>query len=107
VLLAYLGHDRRFYLDYADGATGRTLEVAPGGGPYDVRPREPGLPLPPGDGRWAPASPPALTALEPGDPEPGETAQPADPAPPETSALPALPGTGDGGQPASDTTKEQ
>ena len=99
MLLAYLGHEHRLYLQYADAATGRTLEVAPGG-TYDVRPREPGMPLPPGDGRWGPAPEPVLTALvtepaapgpEPGDPEP---------APPQTSALPALPGTGDGGEPA-------
>lgn len=100
MLLPYLGSDHRFYLDYADAATGRTLEVAPGGS-YDVRAREPGMPVPPADGRWAPASPPPLTDLaaedetpgpEPGNPEPEST--------PETSALPALPGTGDGGQPA-------
>ena len=100
MLLAYLGSDQRFYLDYADAATGRTLEVAPGG-TYDVRAREPGMPVPPPDGRWGPAQaePPELTALvtEP-DPEPGDP----EPEPPQTSALPALPGTGDGGQPATD-----
>lgn len=101
----YLGSDHRLYLDYADAATGRTLEVAPGG-TYDVRAREPGMPVPPPDGRWGPAPEPALTALVT---EPAEAAasgpEPEDPepAPPQTSALPALPGTGDGGQPATNT----
>ena len=106
---AYLGSDDRQYLQYADAATGRTLEVVPGG-TYEMRPFEPGLPVPPADGRWGPASPPpppartdltpksATPASEPGDPEPEST--------PQTSALPALPGTGDGDQPATDTPEE-
>lgn len=100
---AYLGHENRLYLQYADTATGRTLEVVPGG-TYDVRAREPGMPVPPDDGRWGPASPPPPPEqtdppAEPGAPDP-------EPAPPQTSALPALPGTGDGDQPAADTPEE-
>ncbi len=108
---AYLGSDHRLYLDYADAATGRTLEVAPGGS-YEMCPREPGMPVPPADGRWGePVLPSVFPSVgawlgvareltepeavpEPGEPEPEST--------PETSALPALPGTGDGGQPATD-----
>jgi hypothetical protein len=107
VLLAYLGSDTRMYLQYADAATGRTLEVTPGG-TYDVRTRDPGLPLPPGDGRWGPASPPALTALAVTAPDPEPAAHDDEPEtdPPQMSALPALPGTGDGDQPAADTTEE-
>ena len=55
MLCTYTGSDSRMYLDYRDASTGRTLEASPGGGPYDVEVvsgQAPGLPLPPGDGRW-------------------------------------------------------
>ena len=55
MLCTYTGTDARTYPDYADTATGRALEPIPGV-TYDVRVapgRNPGLPLPPGDGRWA------------------------------------------------------
>ncbi len=104
MLYAYLGGDDRNYQDYIDAATGRMLEVTCGG-VYDVRVapgRHPGLPLPPGDGRWGPASlPPVIfspplsftLAAEPGSP------------PEPESVLPSLPGeeppaTPDGGEPA-------
>ncbi len=104
MLFAYLGTDDRSYHDYADAATGRMLEVTRGG-VYDVRVapgRHPGLPLPPGDGRWGPA-----VVLEP-----GEAAVPADllsslavaePPPGPEPVLPSPPGEEpipDGGQPA-------
>ena len=44
------------YPDYRDAPTGRTLEASPGG-TYDIEVasgQAEGLPLPPGDGRWAP-----------------------------------------------------
>lgn len=59
MLFAYLGSDRRSYGDYLDAAAGRMLQASPGG-VYDVQVapgRVAGLPLPPGDGRWAPAAP--------------------------------------------------
>ena len=52
----YTGSDHRMYLDYRDASTGRTLEASPGGS-YDIEVasgQAEGLPLPPGDGRWAP-----------------------------------------------------
>ena len=55
MLCTYVGPDQRYYMDYRDAATGRVLEVTPGGGPYDVEVasgQAEGLPLPPGDGRW-------------------------------------------------------
>ena len=52
----YTGSDGRMYPDYRDAPTGRTLEASPGG-TYDIEVasgQAEGLPLPPGDGRWAP-----------------------------------------------------
>ena len=95
MLLAYLGSDDRRYMDYSDARTGRMLEVTPGG-IYDVRVtpgRDDGLPLPPGDGRWGPASPP-LTV--PGVPVPAPAVMFA------PSALPATPAGG----PAAPSTEE-
>ena len=66
----YLGSDDRRYMDYADASTGRMLEVTPGGGDggvYDVARRDPALPMPPGDGRWGPATPESV--LPPRPPE--------------------------------------
>jgi len=59
VLCRYSGADQRHYPDYLDSAAGRTLTADPGG-IYDVAVasgRNPGLLLPPGDGRWVPAPP--------------------------------------------------
>ena len=59
MLFRYLGADAgRMYLDYVDAATGRMLEPVPDA-VYGIRVapgRNPGLPLPPGDGRWAAVS---------------------------------------------------
>ena len=54
MLCSYTGTDQRSYPDYRDAATGRSLEVSPGG-QYNVEVasgQAAGLPLPPGDGRW-------------------------------------------------------
>ena len=59
MLCFYVGGDTRMYPDYLDRFTGRMLEAEPGAGVYDidVAPgRNPGLPVPPGDGRWAAVS---------------------------------------------------
>ena len=57
MLSRYVGSDARSYGDYLDASTGRMLEAEPGElAVYDVLVapgRNPGLPLPPGDGRWA------------------------------------------------------
>ena len=56
----YTGHATALYMDYIDGATGRTLTAEPGG-TYDVRVapgRNPGLSPVPGDGRWTAVPPP-------------------------------------------------
>ena len=58
MLCFFVGGDTRMYPDYVDRFTGRMLEAEPGIGVYDidVAPgRNPGLPVPPGDGRWAAA----------------------------------------------------
>lgn len=97
VLCSYLGGDHRQYPDYLDAATGRMLEVSPGG-TYDVRVapgRAEGLPLPPGDGRWGHAPALAALAAPEGGPEPG-------PPPEPESALPSLPGESAPGEPAPD-----
>lgn len=94
MLLAYLGSDARQYLDYFDARTGRMLEVEPGGGPYDVTARDPDLPLPPGDGRWGPATvTPRAGAWTGASREmfPAQDAAAETPAEPEP-ALPSLPG---------------
>lgn len=70
MLCAYTGTDARSYPDYLDAGTSRMLEAVPGG-TYEVAVapgRAPGLPLPPGDGRWAatgPAAPGPLLRREP------------------------------------------
>jgi hypothetical protein len=102
VLCTYTGTDTRMYPDYADASTGRALEPLPGG-VYDVRVapgRNPGLPLPPGDGRWAPvpddaeqiadliADAEAAGAAPDAEPEPDP--EPAG-APEEPAELPAEP----------------
>ena len=54
MLCTYTGNDSRYYMAYKDAATGRMLEVSPGG-QYDVEVasgQAAGLPVPPGDGRW-------------------------------------------------------
>lgn len=54
MLCSYTGTDQRRYPDYRDTATGRSLEVSPGG-QYSIEVasgQAAGLPLPPGDGRW-------------------------------------------------------
>jgi len=88
----YLGSDDRRYMDYADASTGRMLEVTPGGGDggvYDVVRRDPAFPLPPGDGRWGPASPHEWSALtEAGAAQDAAAETPAGPG----SVLPSLPG---------------
>jgi hypothetical protein len=113
VLFQYLGSDQRQYMDYLDASTSRMLEAEPGG-TYDIQVapgRDPGLPLPPGDGRWTPAaastprasrrttaprkaeSEPApfsvLPSLAQGDAE-------SDPAPQDQAATEAAPSPGKG-----------
>ena len=59
MLCVYTGTDSRYYGDYLNRLTGRMLEAEPGLDLYDidVAPgRNPTLPVPPGDGRWAPAT---------------------------------------------------
>ena len=71
MLCTYTGTDQRMYLDYRDVATGRGLEVSPGGGPYDVEVasgQAEGLLLPPGDGRWAVVPPDPAADPEPAAP---------------------------------------
>ena len=54
MLCSYTGTDSRMYMAYRDAGTGQTLKVTPGG-TYNVEVasgQAPGLPLPPGDGRW-------------------------------------------------------
>lgn len=63
---SYLGSDDRSYPAHRDAATGRMLYAAPGG-TYDVQPAADPVPVPPNDGRWEAAEPPA------GDP-PGDGA---------------------------------
>jgi hypothetical protein len=101
VLFAYVGSDPRSYADYLNALSGRMLEVQPGGA-YDVHVapgRNPGLPLPPGDGRWAPfaAEPPEPAGSDEGVAEPPAGPPvpdvPAEPengpeAPPDLSSLP-------------------
>ena len=87
MLCFYIGGDTRMYLDYVDRFTGRMLEAEPGFGVYDVDVapgRNPGLPVPPGDGRWA--------AAPDEQPEPdGERLEPEDPAAPKGEPVPPDP----------------
>ena len=78
MLLAYTGTDARLYPEHRDAATGRTLSVTPGG-TYDVT-APPGVPVPPGDGRWGAPAPirarraaprPQPPAAPPAEPRPG------------------------------------
>ena len=74
------------YMDYIDVLTGRTLEAAPGGGVYDVlvaSGQAPGLPLPPGDGRWMAAPMQQAKAPVTADLPPVLAVKPAAPVTPE------------------------
>jgi hypothetical protein len=88
VLCLYVGGDARGYGDYLNAATSRMLEVEPGANAvYDVihaPGRNPGLPLPPGDGRWI-----AISALEPQAEPRDETA--AEVAPDDAQDAPEAP----------------
>jgi len=104
MLCVYLGTDSRSYQDYVNAFTGRMLEAEPGFGVYDIQVapgRNPGLPLPPGDGRWA-AAPPAgepvpfasgglVPQAGSGEPETQDEASPeGEPALPDPAAEPAM-----------------
>lgn len=98
MLCQYLGQDTRSYPDYKDALTGRMLEAAPGNTVYDIHVapgRAGGLPLPPGDGRWA-AAPARTPAASGRTPRTGRN----------SSALPPLPGTSTGSNPASKNLAE-
>jgi hypothetical protein len=58
------------YMAYADTETGEMLVAEPGQS-YGIRAVEPGLPVPPGDGRW--------TAAPPGAPPDGRRKSPGYP----------------------------
>ena len=66
----FTGSDARTYPQYRDLATDRPLTASPGG-TYDLAPcGSYVLPVPPGDGNWAPVLPPAP------DPDPAIAAPP-------------------------------
>lgn len=68
---SYLGGQDFYYQDYLDNATGRMLTVT-AGGTYSMTATMAGKPVPPGDGRWSPVTPPApvLTPAPAPAPEP-------------------------------------
>jgi len=68
------------YPSYANTDTGKTLVAEPGES-YGIRAIDPGLAVPPPDGRWAEAG---------GD---GWSAPPEPPAPPSVPEVPAVPET--------------
>ena len=98
MLCQYLGTDARSYPDYLNALTGRMLEAKPGTTVYDIHVapgRAEGLPLPPGDGRWA-AAPARIPAASGRTPRTSKNA----------SVLPPLPGTSTGSNPASKNPAE-
>jgi hypothetical protein len=66
----YTGQSTLGYFSYADLDSGEMLVADPGGS-YSIRAVEPGLPVPPGDGRWTaapPGRPPDSRKKSPGYP---------------------------------------
>lgn len=86
MLCAYTGTDERLYPDYADALTGLPLAAVPGAPPCDIRAASgtrPGLPVPPGDGRWQRPAAKARKTAAPASSAPSPPAASAAPAPPE------------------------
>ena len=72
----YLGGMELWYQGYLDTATGKMLIAQPGG-TYSMFPVDPGLPVPPSDGRWgAPAVPPAVVPVSVPAPAPAPAPAP-------------------------------
>lgn len=77
---AYLGNQTMLYQGYLDEATGRMLIAGPGNS-YEMSAVDPGLPVPPGDGRWQAADDDDSAPVWSSPPSPEPASEPAEPAP--------------------------